>query len=183
MDFQKEQLYHIYNRGNNSEKIFFNNRNYIYFQEKLQHHFNSLTDILAYCLMPNHFHLLTYIRQDIDTFKLNDSIAILLRSFARAINLQENRTGSLFQQKTKAKNVTQFGFVCLNYIHQNPLRSGIIKKLEDWKFSSFNEYTGKSDLKLCNVELARKILLLPDEEGFYKLSYSTINEELIQKLY
>jgi len=183
MDFQKEQLYHIYNRGNNKEKIFYNNRNYIYFQEKLQNHISRLTDILAYCLMPNHFHLLTHIRPDIDTNRLNDSIAIILRSFTRAINLQENRTGSLFQQKTRAKIVTQCGFVCLNYIHQNPLRAGLTDKLEDWEFSSFKEYIGKSDLNLCNVDLAKKILLLPDGDEFYKLSYSTINIELIQKMY
>jgi len=183
MQFQPEQLYHIYNRGNNKEKIFFNNKNYKYFQEKLQNNIKNITDIFAYCLMPNHFHLLVYIRPEIEIKILNKNIAVILRSYTRALNIQENRTGSLFQQKTKAKNVIQHGFVCLNYIHQNPFRAGLCNKLENWEFSSFNEYIRKSDYNLCNIELATKLLLLPDHDEFYKLSYSKINEDLIEKLY
>src|SRR5438552_3812028 len=137
MDFQPENLYHIYNRGNNKEIIFFENRNYIFFLEKVKKHICKNSDLLAYCLMPNHFHLLVYTKAGLEHFKLNNEIAILLRSYTRAINIQENRKGSLFQQKTKAKNVQSYGTICFNYIHQNPYNSGLISKLEDWEFSSF----------------------------------------------
>ena len=58
MKFEPNNLYHIYNRGNNSQPVFFEPENYNFFIGKIKHHLHPLVDILAYCLMPNHFHLL-----------------------------------------------------------------------------------------------------------------------------
>ena len=134
MYFEPGGIYHIYNQGNNRQPIFFNRGNYLYFIRKMRHHILPYADILAYCLMPNHFHLMveagdpsergsdsrsaTFSRtptndaEDHATAKssqlLNHSIGIMLASYTRAINLQNNTTGSLFRQKTKA--------ICLNLI-------------------------------------------------------------------
>ena len=61
MKFEAEQIYHLYNRGNNSQKIFFDHENYIFFLQKIRTHLTPVADILAYCLMPNHFHLHFYV--------------------------------------------------------------------------------------------------------------------------
>ena len=63
MQFEKNHLYHIYNRGNNSQKIFFNRDNYLFFTNKIKKHILSYADILAYCLMPNHFHLIVHVNK------------------------------------------------------------------------------------------------------------------------
>ena len=135
MKFIKGEVYHIYNRGNNSQTIFFGEENYHYFLKKIRTELLPFCDILAYCLMPNHFHIMifvnwvelelsppasatpssnqsnnTQISNSFDELRvvtksktLNSAIAILLRSYTRAIQKQHGFTGSLFQQKTKAK--------------------------------------------------------------------------------
>ncbi len=58
MDFVSQNIYHIYNRGNNKQLIFFKEANYIYFLGKIRKFVTPHCELLAYVLMPNHFHLL-----------------------------------------------------------------------------------------------------------------------------
>ena len=62
MIFEAEQLYHIYNQGNNRQKIFFTRENYLFFLQKIQTYILPYADILAWCLMPNHFHLMVLVK-------------------------------------------------------------------------------------------------------------------------
>ena len=62
MYFKKHRLYHVFNQGNNRDLIFFNDRNYRYFIEKIKQYILPYADILAWCLLPNHFHLMIYVR-------------------------------------------------------------------------------------------------------------------------
>ena len=52
------EYYHLYNRGNNRERIFFERENYLFFLRRLRKYVVSALDIVAYCLMPTHYHLL-----------------------------------------------------------------------------------------------------------------------------
>ncbi|MCK5170586.1 MAG: hypothetical protein KAQ75_11970 [Bacteroidales bacterium] len=56
MCFEKDKTYHVYNRSNNT--VFYNERNYLFFLSKVKSQIAPVADILAWCLMPNHFHLL-----------------------------------------------------------------------------------------------------------------------------
>lgn len=56
MKFVENEIFHVYNRGNQKQPIFFNRGNYLYFLQKVRYHLFPICDILAYCLMPNHFH-------------------------------------------------------------------------------------------------------------------------------
>lgn len=62
MQFQEDYIYHIFNQGNNRQRIFFKRDNYIYFMEKIKEYVLPYADILAWCLMPNHFHLMVHVR-------------------------------------------------------------------------------------------------------------------------
>ncbi|MBN4051943.1 transposase, partial [Cytophagaceae bacterium AH-315-L13] len=184
------------NRGNNSTKIFFTRDNYLYFLNKIRKYLLPHCDILAYCLMPNHFHFMIYINESGTSPVLNNSIAVLLRSYTQAINKQENRTGSLFQQKSKTKklhdpsdgykpsdgyNMLDYPIICFHYIHQNPLKANLVSKMEDWEFSSFKDYVGLRDGKLCNQLLAKELLDLPDNNNeLYDLSYGVIEENIFE---
>ena len=138
----------MYNRSINDEKIFYNKENYLYFLKKY-YKTSEYVDTLAYCLMPTHFHFLIKVKSD-ETNKLKRVIGDLLSGYARAINRQMKRHGSLFQQHTKAKHIkSQKHLIALvHYIHQNPVRSNLVKKLEDWQYSSFRDYIGFRNGKL-----------------------------------
>jgi hypothetical protein len=131
---------------------------------------------------------MVYAKADVTENAINNAIAVILRSYTRAINIQERRTGSLFQQKTKAKLLEAEGhnypFICFNYIHQNPLKAGLVKRLEDWEFSSFSEYAGLTKRTLCNKELACNFLDLPQMGSeFYKMSYEFVDEKILERLF
>ena len=161
MKFDTHSVYHIYNRGNNSQKIFFTEANYLFFLDKIRKELIPHGDILCYCLMPNHFHLMILTPEDFKSNDLNNAIGILLRSYTRAINLQEGRSGSLFQQKTKAKelidknnnNAVNYLATCAHYIHLNPVKAGLAQHLNQWRFSSYLDLAGLRNGTLCNKEL------------------------------
>ncbi|MDZ7807405.1 MAG: transposase [Gracilimonas sp.] len=202
MQFHPGHTYHLYNQGNNRQKLFFEQDNYRYFLEKVRKELLSYCDILAWCLMPNHFHFLITIHEDYVhehavqnkekiVNPLNRKIGTLQSSYTKAINNQYGRSGSLFRQKTKAKDLLDqkrgkmdTAVNCFFYIHQNPLKAGLVTKMEDWAFSSFKDYTGLRNGDLCNIDLAKDLFKLPDEPGeFYKLSYQTIPDEVVSRLY
>jgi len=145
-------------------------------------------DILAYCLMPNHFHFL--ISSDSRTIAvkpiggqnrnvLSEGIRNLLQTYTKAINKQNNTTGSLFQQNTKAKCLADgsksYDHICMHYIHQNPMKAKLVARMEDWEFSSFRDYCGLRNGTLCNKELAIRLLDL-NVKTFYEDSYRIIND-------
>ncbi len=172
MHFQVDNLYHIYNQGNNKQIVFFSRDNYLFFLKKVKQHILPYADVLAWCLMPNHFHLLIATKlkevlqeKSIELKNLNHSIGTMLSSYTRAINLQEGRSGSLFRKGCKAECVTkidgvspsyfnsQFGAiinrtlsefdypqVCFDYIHENPVKGGLVESKEEWEFSSYLDY-------------------------------------------
>jgi len=60
MTFEPHAFYHVYNRGINREAVFFNRENYLFFLRKIRKYLCPCCDVVAYCLMPNHFHLLLH---------------------------------------------------------------------------------------------------------------------------
>lgn len=204
MEFSNGQIYHVFNRSNNSMVIFPNRDKYLFFLSKINEFIKPHAQILAWCLMPTHFHLMI----DVDNYQiqlktkpmkevypinrkvkyrtLNDSFAIMLRSYTRTINTQFNKHGSLFQQHTKAVCLTepklsqayfqtQFGTllnvslseneypnVCFNYIHSNPVNDRLVKSPEEWEFSSYRDYFAGRKGKLVNKVLAKEIGLIDE---------------------
>ena len=113
MRFIQNEYYHVYNRGNNKQKIFFSDANYIFFTQKIRAQLLPVSKIISYCLMPNHFHFIIMATdksiEERASFggkpmqEFSYRLGILLSSYSQAINKQNKTTGSLFQQKTKAK--------------------------------------------------------------------------------
>jgi len=156
MELIPDNIYHIYNRGIDRQTIFFNRKNYLFFLKKMRDYLNPYINFLSYCLMPNHFHFQIQIPTNFNSEQFNNGFKILLSSYSRAINNQEQRTGSLFQQNTKAKCLTdetgianKYSLVCFNYIHRNPVSSNLTDKMENWEFSSFKDYSGERNGNLC----------------------------------
>lgn len=196
MHFSKGAVYHIYNRSNHRQPVFFNNENYLFFLRKIRKELLPICDLLCWCLMPTHFHLLIH-ANDASCAEhqypnkrpvqaLAAAIGTLLSSYTQATNKQRSTHGSLFQSKTKAKpvsemmqeavfsgNLQHYLIRLVHYIHQNPKRAGLVTKLEDWPFSSFSDYAGIRSGTLCQKEL---LLLLTglDPVTFYQDSYAIL---------
>ena len=145
--------------------------------------------------MPNHFHFLVNTNSQsikirkvgsLNLSELSNGIRMLLSSYSLAINKQENKTGSQFRQKTQAKllNIEEvnYPFTCFQYIHQNPLKAGLVERMEDWDFSSFKDYAKIRNGSLCNQDLAKNLIGF-DESNFLKESYAVIDNEKIAKIF
>ena len=180
MKFELGQIYHIYNQGNNNNKTFYTNENYLFFLRKMKKYLQPNCHILAYCLMDNHFHLLvTPTEFGIENYNSNSSIlksnlswgiANLLSSYTKAINVQEGRTGSLWRRDTKKKLVSSSSLLedyaawCFVYIHQNPVVAGMVDSAEQWMYSSFQDYLGMRNGTMCNQVLAQELLKIRENE-------------------
>jgi len=173
MDFTSQNIYHIYNRGNDKQTIFFNEGNYIYFLNKVRKYILPHCDILAYALMPNHFHFLIHADERTEKYLadvtmprniLSEGVRLLLSAYTKGVNKQQERTGNLIQQNTKSKCVYDaskiydqgYAATCFYYIHQNPLKAGLVEKGEFWDYSSYRDYAGLRNGTLCNKQLAKE---------------------------
>ena len=111
---------------------------------------------------------------------LAEAIGRIQGSYTQALNKQIGRKGGLFAHNSKAKILNDanndYGIMCFMYIHQNPLLSGLVDKIEDWEFSSFSDYIGKRDGTLINKRLAIEILNL-DANDIYSLTYQLLNDK------
>ncbi|HAY3552548.1 transposase [Elizabethkingia meningoseptica] len=147
-NFEFERIYHIFSHVNGKEVIFREDSNYYYFLEKLSKYIIPIADIYAYCMMPNHFHLLLRfksfeeIRAENEHQYLMKTFSNLLNSYAKAFNKVYHRKGALFLNTIKRKKVNDDKYLlkALHYIHNNPVNHGFVNKITDWKYSSYNSY-------------------------------------------
>jgi len=188
MFFISECTYHVFNRSN--ETVFYNRENYIFFLGKIREHILPYADVLSYCLMPNHFHIILTVKPDgVKFFKtkqieemqlLSRAIGTVLSSYTQALNKQLGRRGSLFAHKTKSKILNDakndYALNCFMYVHQNPILAKLVDKIEDWEYSSFQDYIGCRKGTLINKKLALDIFQI-EENQLYKLTYIMLQDK------
>ena len=135
-------IYHLFNRGHNKGNIFFEPENYLFFLKRLRHHLKPAerVTILAYCLMPNHYHLLLRPLDD----ELSKYMQVFSISYTKAINKRYSRVGGMFQGSFQAKFIDRDEYLIhiSRYIHLNPVHAGIVKYPEEWQYSSYLEHIG-----------------------------------------
>jgi putative transposase len=199
MNFSPNNIYHVYNQGNNRQKIFFHRNDYLAFLNLYKKLLFPNLSTIAWCLMPNHFHFMvqaderciTKIKQGgIFIDPVTNGIRKLLSGYSRIFNTRYQRSGSLFRQKTKAKCLSDIRAMpenipgladyyrnCFHYIHQNPLVANLVTRLENWEFSSFIDYAGLRDGTLCKKELAA-LYCGYNPENFIATSYELISDKI-----
>ena len=163
--------YHIYNRGARQKSIFREKENYLFVLEKMGKYCQALDlTIIAYCLMPTHYHFL--IRQD------GEKPAGLLpqrvfNSYTKAYNKRYQESGTLFEHRYQAKHVTdeKYLFHLCRYIHANPVKDGIVGGLDDWPYSNYLEWIGARDGKLFDREFVDTYLETPADYATFVLDY------------
>lgn len=171
------ELYHIYNRGNQQQQLFFDDRNYRHFLQKIMEYLVPVTEILGWTLMPNHFHFLVqasklsaaliYERQ-LPISNLSEALRLLQCTYTKGFNSQYEKSGNLFHQKFKSKIMEddkRFNARnVLHYIHGNAGKAGLVVRPEDWEYSSYREYLNLEMTGFCNKELAMQLLDLTQQD-------------------
>jgi len=168
-----DAFYHIYNRGNNGDCLFYKEENYSYFLRKFDEYISPYADVYAYCLLPNHFHCLLKtkssdaIEEDYQLLAkgrhtLNDFSSIISEAFrrlflayAKAIKIQESRTGSLFEKNFKRKMIKDDPHLvwAINYIHRNPESHGLVSDFRHYRHSSYRSFLSLAPTKLKRDEV------------------------------
>ena len=152
-NYFKNTFHHLYNRGVNKANIFFDDENYLYFLRRLNYYKEKYNiRILAYCLMPNHFHL--FVNQLTDEMPIGNFIGSLINSYTKSINVRYKRNGILFDGRTKSKQIEDpFYFIwVIKYILENPLKAGLIKDIVDWEYSNAKEIFIKRKNGITDVD-------------------------------
>ncbi len=171
------QIYHVFTKSIAGFRIFRNKRDYerfiemfkfyrhksvpvkfseyeeladrdLYYETKIKN-LEFLIDIIAYCIMPTHFHLVLkqLLENGITIFLKN-----LLDSYTRYFNIKYERKGPLWQGRFKSVLVDNNEYLMhlTRYIHLNPVVDELVEKPEDWNYSSYREYVYPRSDGLCS---------------------------------
>jgi REP element-mobilizing transposase RayT len=146
-------LYHVLSRGNEQRTIFIDNEDRLLFLETLGEMSERFEiDIFAYMLMDNHYHLLFRTNRA----NLSKSMQWFGATYTKRFNVRHNRSGHLFQGRFKNMLVENDAYLLQlsYYIHRNPLRARVVKRLTSHRWSSYQVYAyGKSSAKWLNTDL------------------------------
>ncbi|MFH1383493.1 MAG: transposase [Candidatus Omnitrophota bacterium] len=143
--------HHIIQRGNRRQIVFFtDNDKQAYLDLLVEFSQKYLFDVVAYCLMDNHLHLVIV---PSDTEKLARGIGEVHRRYTRLINFREKWRGYLWQGRFKSYVMDEsYLYRVIRYIERNPVKAGIVKYAEDYRWSSACAHvTGNKDSVLCNI--------------------------------
>ena len=165
---EPEKFYHIWNRGNNRENLFYNSANYEYFLRMYAEMLDPVVETYAFCLLPNHFHLLIRTRTFPRSIEVSpwgetskkanpvsQAFQRLFTAYSQAINVQQHRTGSLFQKPFKRLEVKSSKQLAnlVHYIHTNPQRHRIIDDFRQYPWSSYERILLTKPSKLKKEEV------------------------------
>jgi len=140
---------------------------------------NKLVNLLAYCLMPNHFHL---ILTQIKTKGIEKFISRLTNSFSHYFNTKYNRKGSLFESSFKAVRIaTEQQLIHLTrYIHLNPVTSYLVNNPINYPYSSYKTYIGKHKEDFVDDSVIRSIFSSRKEYKTFVLDRKDYQRQLAQ---
>lgn len=173
----ENNIYHIVLKGINANEIFFNDNDYISFIKYFKQACNDYNvELLAYCIMNNHVHLM---------LKFNENnMTEMFKSFgARYVpkyNLNHSRIGPLFNGRYYSSPINDdaYLFAVLRYIHYNPVKAGVCNTLGEYKWSSYNEYI-KHSANMCDVEYIENILSETELQMLHIIDDSVLDEAFI----
>ena len=153
LTFIPGENYHFYNRGENRGTVFFCDKNYHFFLFNIERYVQPIMELVAYCLMPTHYHLLIRVRE---TSEVSTAMMKLSVSYTKAINHAYDRVGPIFQGAFQAKHIDSAAYLrhLVGYIHLNPVQSGLVQCPDEWDFSSFSVY---QDLEPGDPDVSKRL--------------------------
>lgn len=194
-NLSENSIYHIYNRGNNKENIFYDEQDYRAFLFRLSLSLGIEKDVIdkepllrmpksririakspaglfklhSFCLMPNHFHLLL---EQCGDKSISQLMLKICTSFAMYLNKKYNRVGYVFQDRFKSvliENNPQLMWVT-SYIHTNPVKDGFNRTPGEYNWSSYNDFASNRNLPIVYKDLILEIF--DTKENFIKQTFA-----------
>ncbi|MCF6169443.1 MAG: hypothetical protein L3J66_00510 [Bacteroidales bacterium] len=173
------ETYHIYNKTVGNELMFKTENDYQYFLNKLTRFILPISNIYAYCLMPNHFHLLLGIKERntiSNLLPIENERSILRKftnffiSYSKSFNKVHQRQGRLLLQSFKRILVEDGDYFTslINYIHRNPIHHGMVTNYVDWKYSSYNAFLSDNKTSIDKTEVLAYFDSLEDFVTFHE---------------
>jgi putative transposase len=173
--FEPEKVYHVYTHANGQENLFLEGENYNYFLKKYLEYLHPVVETYAYCLMPNHLHLMVRVRREEEVLEflrakkptlqgfetlggfssaISRQFSHLFNGYAQSFNKKYNRKGSLFTPNLKRKLISHEAYFTrlIAYIHNNPIHHGFVKELNAWRHSSWHAYLSQKPTRLAKQE-------------------------------
>jgi REP element-mobilizing transposase RayT len=162
-------FYHIYNRGNNKETLFKEEKNYRFFLKRWRKYIEKVANTYSFSLLNNHFHFFIQIKskkelrdyrkakkkkQSLDKV-ISHAFSNFFNSYAKSINRKYGRTGSLFQERFRRKLIDsdEYFTQIINYIHGNAQKHGLIENFCNYRYSSYNELLSGEPTFLMREEI------------------------------
>ena len=171
-EFAAKQYYHLYNRCVSQRNLFHDDVDFVKFLALMKQYLNPQeVHIVAYCLMPNHYHFLLYQISDTPIYVFVNKIA---QSYARYYNKKYDMKGALWSNKLQhicIQNETYMLRLCA-YIHLNPIKARLVPDLIDWHWSNYPEWIGIRNGKLFDAYIRDSYFTKPD-------SYSEFIRDLV----
>ena len=172
-----QNIYHIVLKGINANVIFTADNDYKYFLKFFK---NACTEydaeLLAYCLMDNHIHLLIKFNQD--------NIAEMFKSFGAKYvpkyNANHSRTGPLFNGRYYSSpiNDDRYLLAVLRYIHYNPVKARICRSIEEYRWSSYQEYSEHKN-NVCDISFIENMFTQAELEMLHIIDDSVLDETFV----
>lgn len=187
--FEAGQYYHIYNRANNDEKIFYEAENYAYFIRLLIKHLTPILEIYSYCLLPKHFHLLVRFKEMEDMplaiqsgkTKIHQGLSNLFNAYAKGFNKRYSRRGSLFQEHLKRNHINDNNYLLnlILYINTNPSHHNLC----DFEYYPYSSYQVLISTKPTFLKREEVLELFENKANFIFTHHAKrLNIELLNAL-
>ena len=139
--------YHIITRGNQKQRVFFEDQDYETYLKILKKYKRKYGVFLyGFCLMPNHIHLIGEPKIPAHLIKFMQSLS---RSYTEYFNKKYNKVGHLWQNRYISKVIIKDAYLLnrIQYIESNPLRANLVKSAEEYPWSSFKERSVSLNIK------------------------------------
>ena len=198
--FETGHTYHVWTHANGNENLFRSDENYRYFMKKYFLHVYPVVKTYAYCLMPNHLHLMVKVREEQEILEflrnkrkdpnlqgfenlgglsncISQQISNLFNAYTKAYNCKYNRKGSLFTPNFGRKQIDseQYFARLIVYIHNNPVYHGFVENPGEWRYSSWKAYLLA---KSTNVEIQEGLEWFGSINTFKALHHELKQEKL-----
>ncbi len=155
--FSTGEVYHLYNRGVLKSALYTTPGAYTVFIALIERHAQTNhIQVLAFCLMPNHFHLIVYVDEGGNVSKFMKELS---QGFSQWINWRHRRLGTIYQGRFNAKHIydLEYLFGVCRYVHLNPVRGGLVRRPEDWEYSNYREMIGERSIYPFAAHVARNL--------------------------
>ena len=155
-----DKYYHIFNKANNSEKIFRDDFDYQFFLLKLSKIVIAGIDVYSFCLLPNHFHLLIKPKLSFQNSKVvpfKEHLRKFFQIYVQYYNEKYKRKGSLFLKSFRRIEINEDYYLkyMLFYIHYNPQKHNFIGDYKNYRFSSYRIYINSHQTNLQKREMLK----------------------------